>query len=68
VEPGTKKILEALRAGGGFLALTDSSTPDEITRKLEMSKKTFKKAVGALYRKKIIDLKEGGIELLKPFE
>jgi predicted RNA-binding protein (virulence factor B family) len=37
-----------------FFALTDSSHPEDIKTVLKMSKKTFKKAIGALYRRKII--------------
>ena len=47
----------------GFLPLTDSSEPEAIYRQLEMSKKTFKKAVGALYKDRKIVLKEDGIYL-----
>jgi len=64
VEPSSQKILDVLRASNGFLGLGDHSTPEAIAAKLEMSKKTFKKAVGALYRKKMIVLKEDGIHLV----
>ncbi len=48
-----------------FLELTDKSTPEEIRFYLEMSKKAFKKAVGALYKRKRIVLKSDRIVLLK---
>ena len=48
-----------------FLELTDKSTPEEIGFYLEMSKKAFKKAVGALYKRKRIVLKPDRIELAK---
>ncbi|MCB0706347.1 MAG: GntR family transcriptional regulator [Saprospiraceae bacterium] len=61
IEPNAQKVLDKLHAQGGFLALTDKSTPEEISLQLEMSKKVFKKAVGALYKKKLITLKPDGI-------
>jgi len=63
VEPSAQKLLDVLKANKGFLDLGDDSPPELITRRLQMSKKTFKKAVGALYRKKLIVLKEDGIHL-----
>lgn len=65
VEPNAEKILQILQSNDGFLALHDGSSPDDIRAQLEMSKKTFKKAIGALYKKKLIDIKSKGIYLLK---
>ncbi|KAA3614950.1 MAG: GntR family transcriptional regulator [Calditrichaeota bacterium] len=64
VEPNAQKILEKLQNNNGFLSLTDKSDPAEITAILEMSKKTFKKAVGTLYKKKLIRLEKDGIFLV----
>ncbi len=64
IEPNASLILEKLKAGGGFLALTDKSEPGQIISQLGMSKKTFKKAVGSLYRRKIIRIEEDGIHLV----
>ena len=70
-KPGYEKIddlsqvvLNQLNAQGGFIALTDKSDPDEIARILGMSKKNFKKAIGGLYRKRLIDILENGIKLI----
>lgn len=65
VEPNAQLILEKLKANAGFLALTDDSTPDEIRIQLEMSKKTFKKAIGLLYKQNIINIEKKGIRLLE---
>ncbi len=65
IEPNAQLILEKLKSNGGFLALTDNSTPEEITKEMEMSKKTFKKAIGLLYKQKIIELEKTGIRLLE---
>lgn len=63
VEPNAQRILEKLKANNGFLDLTDKSDANYVMYQLEMSKKTFKKAVGALYRQKIIRIEEDGIYL-----
>jgi uncharacterized protein len=64
IEPNAEKILSELRASRGFLRLNDNSHPEDIKTVLKMSKKTFKKAVGALYKDKLIEMKEDGIYLL----
>ena len=64
VEPSAEKILDVLRSENGFLKLNDKSSPDEITGLLQMSKKTFKKALGNLYKQKLVILKEDGIYLV----
>ncbi|WP_347174658.1 DNA-binding protein [Polaribacter uvawellassae] len=60
----TEKVIEAIYDHDGFLPLTDKSSPEEIKRKLLMSKKAFKRAVGTLYKEKTILIKEDGIELV----
>ena len=47
------------------LMLTDKSSPEAIKRELNMSKKAFKKAVGFLYKRKLILLLDDCIELVK---
>lgn len=65
IEPNANKILNELKASRGFLRLTDNSHPEDIKTVLKMSKKTFKKAIGALYKEKLIEIKEDGIYLIK---
>lgn len=64
VEATTQRILDELEKGNGFLNLSDNSAPEEITRRLEMSKKTFKKAIGGLYKAGKIILTPTGIQRL----
>ncbi len=64
VEPNARRILEMLKEKDGFLALTDKSQPQDIYSQLQISKKIFKKAIGALYKNKFIRLAEEGIYLL----
>lgn len=61
VAPNAEHILKALEDHQGWLPLTDKSSPEEIKNKLGMSKKTFKKAIGDLYKKRLIELKKDGI-------
>lgn len=63
VEPNAEKILHLLEQNNGFLGLHDKSDPEEITARLQMSKKTFKKAIGALYKQKRIRIGEDGVYL-----
>lgn len=65
VEPSAATILEKLEAQRGFIPLTDKSSPEEIIRAFNMSKKTFKKALGQLYRKRQVRLEEDGIYLVE---
>lgn len=65
VEPNAEHILQRLKQVGGYLDLHDKSDPDEIHNRLEMSKKTFKKAIGRLYKKQIIRIEDDGIYLEK---
>lgn len=64
IEPNAKVILDELKASRGFLRLNDNSHPEDIKTVLKMSKKTFKKAIGSLYKDKLIEIKEDGIYLL----
>ncbi len=64
IEPSSQAILDELKASRGFLRLNDDSHPEDIKTVLKMSKKTFKKAIGLLYKQKLIDIKDDGIHLL----
>ncbi|MBT6341619.1 MAG: hypothetical protein HOJ48_20240, partial [Desulfobacula sp.] len=52
-----------LKKAGGFIPCHDKSTPEEIREVFSMSKKEFKRAIGGLFKKGILDLKENGIRL-----
>lgn len=64
VEPNAQKILDELKASRGFLRLNDDSHPEDIRMVLKMSKKVFKKAIGALYKERKIEIKDDGIYLI----
>lgn len=63
IDRAAKQVLEAIKANDGFLPLTDKSPPETIYDRLKMSKKNFKRAVGNLYKQKIILLQKDGIKL-----
>lgn len=57
-------VLAALNsAADGFLPLNDKSSPESISELLKLSKKSFKKAVGGLYREGLISMADDGIRL-----
>lgn len=60
----TDQIMEALNKYNGQLNLGDKSSPEAIYEILKMSKKDFKKAIGALYKSKKITISEESISLL----
>ena len=61
LEPAAKQIFEQLESSGGYISLHDKSAPEEIQEMFQMSKKTFKKAIGTLYRNRKIEIKNDGI-------
>ena len=63
VKEAARTVLLRLRQAGGVLPLSDSSTPDEVQQHLQMSKKTFKRAIGSLYKRGEIDLLPDHIRL-----
>ena len=60
----SEQVLEYLKDNNGVITVTDKSSPDLIRAELGMSKKSFKKAVGNLYKNKKIKLTDTTIELL----
>lgn len=63
VDDISRHVLEVLRRNGGYLPVHDKSDADEIYSLFGCSKKSFKKAIGALYREHVITLEEGGIRV-----
>ncbi len=58
-------LLRRLRDCGGVSPLGDKSPADEIYSAFGVSKKVFKKAVGDLYRRHLIEIVPEGIKLVK---
>jgi predicted RNA-binding protein (virulence factor B family) len=61
----TDVVLEYLEMHDGFLNLHDKSSPEEIAEKFGMSKATYKKAIGVLYRHRKVLIKPDGVYLVK---
>jgi len=64
VDAISQRILTELKNNRGFLAVSDKSSPEMIHSMFGISKKNFKKAVGALYKQRRIDFHSDGIRLL----
>lgn len=64
VEDESEKILRLLAENNGYLPYHDKSDPEDIYEFFGMSKKTFKMALGRLYREKKISLEKSGIKLI----
>jgi hypothetical protein len=61
LEPAAKQIFEQLELANGYIPIHDKSSPEDIQEMFQMSKKTFKKAIGALYKERKIEIKSDGI-------
>ena len=56
-------ILDALEQHGGQIPVTDRSTPESIRQWFGVSKKTYKKALGALYKRRVVTLTDTQVSL-----
>jgi predicted RNA-binding protein (virulence factor B family) len=65
IKDGRETILKYLSEHDGFLPLSDKSAPEMIKEMLQMSKKLFKKAIGGLYKDKIVEIRQDGVHLNK---
>ncbi len=63
VDEISQSILERLKQSDGYLSLTDKSEPETIYFYLGISKKVFKKAIGSLYKARLISIDDDGIRL-----
>ncbi len=61
IDPHTALLTKRLQSGSGFLPLTDKSSAEEIHQEFGISKKAFKKALGALYKDRKVRIEEEGI-------
>ena len=62
IEDDKSKILHQLTQKNGEILLTDKSSPESIKFHLQMSKKAFKRALGALYKEKKVTLHQDKIQ------
>ena len=64
VDAISEKILSELKENQGFMAVSDKSSPEMIQAMFGISKKNFKKAIGGLYKKRLIKFESDGIKLV----
>lgn len=60
----SKTLLQWLRDHDGYCPLNDNSTPEDIKQMFQVSKKVFKRAVGDLYKKRLVTLSDNGLTLV----
>lgn len=64
IDTNSDLLYRALLENEGFLAVTDKSSPDEVYLQFGISKKAFKKTLGALLKQKKIKILPNGIKLI----
>lgn len=65
IDKATQGVLDILKHEGGYFKYHDKSEPDDIRKVFKMSKKAFKKALGNLYKNKIVVLEKDGTRLIE---
>ncbi len=65
IEPNADQVLKELEASGGFIDLNDKSDPEAIKEVFQLSKKSFKRAIGSLYKARKIIIEKDGIRLVE---
>ncbi len=65
IEDDKLKILNEARKYGGELRITKNTDPELIIKKLGMSKSSFKRAIGGLYKERLITIEEDCIRIVK---
>ena len=64
MDSDSEAILTKLNVAGGNLPYQDKSDAEEIKREFNMSKAAFKRAIGRLYKERIIVIEKDGIRLV----
>lgn len=59
-----EELLQYLRSHGGYCELGDKSDAELIKQRFQVSKKTYKKAIGDLYKRRLISIQPDGIRLV----
>ena len=63
-----EQILKKLKLQAGFMPVNSKTPPDQIYNLFGVSKKTFKMAIGALYKERKIEITDTGIKLASKTE
>ena len=65
VKDSAEQLYDAIVAAGGALALSDSSSPEQVRDVLGMSKKLFKRSLGVLLSHNRVTADESGIKIVE---
>ncbi|MCR4731984.1 MAG: RNA-binding protein [Lachnospiraceae bacterium] len=65
MDEDAEKVLGIIRSYAGVLPFTEKASPQVISRETGLSKNAFKRAVGRLYKKRLITLEGGKIRLVR---
>lgn len=57
-------LLQELEENGGIINLGDKSSPEDIYNQLKISKKAFKKAIGSLYKERLVVVSDDSVRLV----
>ena len=57
--------LELIESYAGVLPFSEKASPEVIKRETGLSKNAFKRAVGHLYKQRVVDITDGKIRLVK---
>ena len=63
VRDSAEVLLRLLRENNGFIPLNDDSDPEEVRRMTRMSKKTFKRSLGMLLKRGLVETGPNGTKL-----
>lgn len=61
MDEDAKKVMEVIESYAGALPFNDKASPEVIKRETQLSKNAFKRAVGRLYKERLIEFTEKGI-------
>lgn len=64
MDADSELILKKLKTAGGSLPYQDKSDAEEIKKEFNMSKAAFKRAIGRLYKERIIVIEKNGIKIV----
>ena len=65
MDADAEKLLELLDSYAGVLPFTEKASPEVIKRETGLSKNAFKRAIGHLYKQRVVDITDGKIRLVK---
>lgn len=68
IKDSAGQLLELIEGNEGFLPINDNSAPEEVTRLTRMSKKVFKRSLGMLLKRGMVEVTEDGIKYMNTNE